>query len=63
MNATSHMRDADLDRAHTVDVQRIDLGNDVGAVADLVLRRLVVPQLHVHVRRHATPQRLPDSRP
>ena len=51
---------ADLDRAHTVDVERLDVGNDVGAVADLVLPRLVVPQLHVP---HVFPTSARSDRP
>ena len=37
---------ADLDRADAVDVQRLDIGDDVGPVADLVLHRLLVAQVH-----------------
>ena len=44
--ASSHSADADLDGADAVDVERLDVGDDVGAVADLVLHRLVVAEVH-----------------
>ncbi len=37
---------ADLHGAHAVDVERLDVGHDVRAVADLVLPRLLVADLH-----------------
>ena len=37
---------ADLDGAHAVHVERLDVGDDEGAVADLVLLRLVVAEVH-----------------
>ena len=40
-------RDADLHRADAVHVEGLHVGDDVGAVADLVRHRLVVAQLHV----------------
>ena len=45
-NADQPERDADLDRADAVDVEGLDVGDEVGAVADLADRRLVVAQLH-----------------
>jgi hypothetical protein len=38
--------DADLHGPDTVHVERLDVGDQVGAVADLVDDRLVVAQLH-----------------
>jgi AGZA family xanthine/uracil permease-like MFS transporter len=42
-NPQSH---AHLDRADTVDVERLDVGDEVGTVADRMSLRLVVTQLH-----------------
>ena len=39
-------RGADLGRAYAVDVERLDLRDDVGALAELVLCRLLVAQVH-----------------
>ena len=43
---------ADLDGADAVDVERLDVGDDVGAVADLVLHRLLVAELHACTLAH-----------
>ena len=51
---------ADLGGAHPVDVERLDLRDDVGAVADLVLRRLLVTQVH---DAHATRASRRETRP
>ena len=38
--------DPDLHGPHAVDVQRLDVGDQVGTPADRVLHRLVVAELH-----------------
>jgi hypothetical protein len=54
---TGHRDARDLDGADAVHVQRFHVGDDVGAVADLVLHRLLVAEVHTHrlalPRRHA----------
>ena len=65
-----HQRDepdgrADLHGAHAVEVEGVDVGDDVGAVADLVHHRLVVVGLHVrHSNRplRTVPTRRRDGR-
>ena len=57
--AEQPQRRADLGGAYAVDVERRDLRHDEGAVADLVLRRLLVTQVHGG---HATAPRRGETR-
>ena len=57
--ADDPQRDTDLDGPDAVDVERLDVGDEVGAVADLVGHRLVVAQLHGATRRSPPDLRRP----
>ena len=46
--AEEEQRGADLHRPHAVHVQRLHGSDQVRAVADLVMRRLLVAQFHGH---------------